>query len=403
MRNNYKQLGPYIQQVNERNTDLKVERLLGVSIRKVLMPSIANTVGTNMKSYKIINKKQFAYGPVTSRNGEKISVALLQEYKQAIVSQAYTVFEIINTEELDPEYLMMWFRRPEFDRYARYKSHGSARETFDWDEMCETELPIPPIEKQHQIVAEYNAVDNRIRINEQLNQKLEETAQAIYKHWFVDFEYPYVTSSGVEMPYKSSGGKLVYNEELDKEIPEGWEVQGLSAIATYLNGTAMQKYPSTDNSKYVPVLKIRELNLGFSDDKSDRASMNIPEKYKIYDGDIIFSWSGTLTIDIWTGGLAGLNQHLFKLSSKKFPKWYYYLSTQYYIEEFIRIAEGNKTSMGHIKREHLDNSYVCYPKDNFAKFNFHFENILNKIMSNKLTNNKFSDMKDIILSKMSKA
>lgn len=218
MRSGYKKLGKYIREVNHRNTDLQVKKLLGVSIQKILMPSIANTVGTNMATYKIIKKNQFAYGPVTSRNGNKISVALLEEFDEAIVSQAYVVFEIINHKELDPEYLMMWFRRPEFDRYARFKSHGSARETFDWDEMCKVELPVPSIEKQREIVKEYNTIISRIKLNEQLNQKLEETAQAIYKQWFVDFEFP--DDNGE--PYKSSGGEMEFNEELDKKIPKGW-------------------------------------------------------------------------------------------------------------------------------------------------------------------------------------
>jgi len=217
-RDNYKRLGDYIRPVNIRNKDLHITKLLGVSIQKILMPSIANTVGTNMKTYKIIKKNQFAYGPVTSRNGDKISIALLQDFDEAIISQAYTVFEVIDTNEVNPEYLMMWFRRPEFDRYARYKSHGSARETFDWDEICEVELPIPSIEKQNAIVKEYNTVVNRIKLSEQLNQKLEETSQAIYKHWFVDFEFPNEDGKA----YKSSGGKMVWNDVLEKDIPEGW-------------------------------------------------------------------------------------------------------------------------------------------------------------------------------------
>src|SRR5690554_6197576 len=151
MQSNYKSLGSYIQEVNVRNNELRVDRLLGVSIQKVLMPSIANTIGTDMRSYKILKKNQFAYGPVTSRNGDKISIALLEEFDQAIVSQAYTPFEITDTNKLHPEYLMMWFRRPEFDRYARFMSHGSAREIFGWDEMCNTLLPIPSIEKQREI------------------------------------------------------------------------------------------------------------------------------------------------------------------------------------------------------------------------------------------------------------
>lgn len=232
MQSNYKKLGAYIQPVNIRNKDLKVDTLLGVSIQKVLMPSIANTVGTNMKTYKIIKRNQFAYGPVTSRNGDKISVALLEDYDEAIVSQAYTVFEVKDEAELHPEYLMMWMRRPEFDRYARFKSHGSAREVFDWDEMCETELPIPSPEKQKEIVKEYNTIKYRITLNNQLINKLEETAQAIYKQWFVDFEFPNEDGK----PYKSSGGEMVYNAELEKEVPLGWEAGRIGDLFTLQRG-----------------------------------------------------------------------------------------------------------------------------------------------------------------------
>jgi len=143
MRSSYKKLGPFIREVKVKNSDLQVDKLLGVSITKEFIPSIANTVGTDMSKYKIVHQNQFAYGPVTSRNGDKISVALLQE-EACIISTSYTVFEIVDQQKLLPEYLMMWFRRPEFDRYARYMSHGSVREIFGWDEMCDVELPVPP-------------------------------------------------------------------------------------------------------------------------------------------------------------------------------------------------------------------------------------------------------------------
>jgi type I restriction enzyme S subunit len=220
MRSNYKQLGQFISPIDIRNEQLEVETLLGVSVKKIFIPSIANTVGTDFKKYKIVKKHQFTYIPDTSRRGDKIGLAMLVDYDVALVSQAYTVFEIVDHNKLDPEYLMMWFRRPEFDRYARFKSHGSVREIFDWDEMCETELPVPSIEKQREIVKEYNTVVNRIKLNEQLNQKLEETAQALYKHWFVDFEFPNENGQA----YKSSGGEMVYNEELDQEIPSDFGV-----------------------------------------------------------------------------------------------------------------------------------------------------------------------------------
>jgi len=187
MRLNYKPLGKYIQPVVGRNNDLGDLPLVGLSIQKKFIPSIANTIGTDMSTYRIIERKQFAYGPVTSRNGDKITIALFDDFDKALISQAYIPFEVKDDNELDPEYLMMWFRRPEFDRYARFKSHGSAREIFDWEEMCNTLLPIPHISKQREIVKEYNTIQNRIDLNQQLIQKLEETAQAIYREWFEKF------------------------------------------------------------------------------------------------------------------------------------------------------------------------------------------------------------------------
>lgn len=230
MRSNYKRLGNYIRPVNERNKALEGKTLHGVSIQKKFIPSIANIIGTDMSTYKIIYKNQFAYGPVTSRNGDKISIALLEECEEAIISQAYTSFEIIDPKQLLPEYLMMWFRRPEFDRYARFMSQGSAREIFDWEEMCNTTLPVPTIDKQREIIKEYNVIADRIKLNNQLIQKLEETAQAIYKQWFVDFEFP--DENG--LPYKSNGGEMVESEL--GEIPKGWKVRELQELILFKNG-----------------------------------------------------------------------------------------------------------------------------------------------------------------------
>ena len=172
MKSNYKTLGQYIRQVDVRNKDLKITNLLGVSITKQFIPSIANIIGTDLSNYKVVRNKQFAYGPVTSRNGEKISIALLYEEK-CIISSSYTVFEIIDKDKLEPEYLMLWFNRPEYDRYSRYMSHGSVREIFDWEQLCRTELPVPPIEKQREIVKNYNAITKRIQLKQRLNDNLE--------------------------------------------------------------------------------------------------------------------------------------------------------------------------------------------------------------------------------------
>ena len=183
MKEGYRLLGDFIQPVDERNRDLKVDYLLGVSISKQFIPSIANIVGTDLSSYKIVRTGQFAYGPVTSRNGEKISIALLQD-KDCIISSSYTVFEVTDNERLDPEYLMLWFSRPEFDRYARYMSHGSVREIFDWDELCKVELPVPSIEKQRGIVKAYNTITDRIELKRKINDNLEAVLAASHSKMF---------------------------------------------------------------------------------------------------------------------------------------------------------------------------------------------------------------------------
>ena len=179
MKSNYKQLGQFIRQVDVRNSEGKEENLLGVSVQKKFIPSIANTVGTDFKKYKVVKKGQFTYIPDTSRRGDKIGIALLEDYEEGLVSNVYTVFEIIDEKQLIPEYLMLWFSRPEFDRYARFKSHGSVREVMDWDEMCKVELPVPPYEKQKEIVDGYKAITDRIALKQKINDNLANTEQAI--------------------------------------------------------------------------------------------------------------------------------------------------------------------------------------------------------------------------------
>ena len=184
MKEGYRLLGDFIQPVDERNRDLRVDYLLGVSISKQFIPSIANIVGTDLSNYKIVRTGQFAYGPVTSRNGEKISIALLRD-KDCIISSSYTVFEVVNKNELDSEYLMLWFSRPEFDRYARYMSHGSVREIFDWDELCKVELPVPSIDKQRSIVRAYQNITERIELKRRINDNLEAQTQALFDELFL--------------------------------------------------------------------------------------------------------------------------------------------------------------------------------------------------------------------------
>ncbi len=268
----YKRLGDYIREVNVRNRELKVTNLLGVSISKEFMSSIANTIGTDMSTYKIVERGQFAYGPVTSRNGDKVSIALLDGYDGAIISQAYTVFEVIDHEQLLPEYLMMWFRRPEFDRYARFHSHGSAREIFDWEELCDVMLPVPSITRQREIVSEYETLTNRIRLNNQMIQNLEDTAQALYRKTFVD--------------------------NIDKEnLPDGWRMGTLGEVVEQTIGGDWGKEQPEGNYTH-KVLCIRG-----ADTSSLKICRNgqIPIRYilpkklqnrKLLQGDVVVEISG---------------------------------------------------------------------------------------------------------------
>lgn len=172
MKSNYKKLGKYIRQVDVRNSEGKEDNLLGVSVQKKFIPSIANTVGTDFTKYKVVKKGQFTYIPDTSRRGDKIGIALLEDFNEGLVSNVYTVFEVVDENQLIPQYLMLWFSRPEFDRFSRFKSHGSVREVMDWDEMCNVQLPIPSYEEQLEIVKSYKAITYRIALKKQINDNL---------------------------------------------------------------------------------------------------------------------------------------------------------------------------------------------------------------------------------------
>jgi type I restriction enzyme, S subunit len=182
MKSSYKRIGDYIRLVDERNKGHHVKQLLGLSISKQFIPSVANIIGTDMENYKIIRKNQFACSTMQVRRDKKMPVALLQEADEAIISQAYPIFEVKNTNELDPEYLMMWFTRSEFDREACFHAVGGVRGSLEWEDFENMKLPIPHIDKQREIVKEYNVIQDRIALNQQMIQKLEETAQAVYKN-----------------------------------------------------------------------------------------------------------------------------------------------------------------------------------------------------------------------------
>lgn len=264
---------------------------------------------------------------------------------------------------------------------------GGAQPLMTQDIIGRIEVVVPKEkEDQRRIASILSSLDRKIELNNKINADLEEMAQAIFKNWFVDFE-----------PFKD--GKFV-DSELGM-IPEGWKVGRLTEIASYMNGLAMQKFPPENDEDSLPVLKIKELGQGFCGPDSDRCSCNIKDECKIHNGDVIFSWSGTLLVDVWCGGDCGLNQHLFKVTSKDYPKWFYYYWTKHHLQEFIHIAKDKAVTMGHIKRGHLEEALVAIPdNDSMERAHELFEPILSKMISLRLENSRLSLLRDTLLPRL---
>lgn len=407
MKSKYKRLGNYIQEVKNRDTNKKVDLLLGVSIQKKFIPSIANIIGTDMSTYKIVKKNQFAYGPVTSRNGDKISIALLQEAEEAIISQAYMPFEITDINELLPEYLMMWFQRPEFDRFARYMSHGSAREIFSWEDMRELLLPVPSHDKQKEIVKEYNAIVNRIALNNKLIHKLEETAQAIYKQWFVDFEFP--DDNG--KPYKSSGGELLESEL--GEIPKGWQVSPLKSFCSKI-GSGATPHGGKENYHKTGISLIRSMNVYdfiFSCDElafiNEKQAKEL-ETVSVRNNDILLNITGVSVARCCKVPQfilpARVNQHVMLIR----PENEYYLSHYLlcllcYSEnkaKLLGISQSGSTREALTKVE-IEELKIIKPLTKTLKlFDDNLVAMINFIEFKILENLKLTEMKNLLLSKL---
>lgn len=285
------------------------------------------------------------------------------------------------------KWLYYWLKSKEAHAYIYERMAGSTQSYLTLDSLRKFPVVYPEdINDMENIVSILSSLDRKIELNNKINADLEEMAQAIFKNWFVDFE-----------PFKD--GKFV-DSELGM-IPEGWKVGRLTEIASYMNGLAMQKFPPENNEDSLPVLKIKELGQGFCGTDSDICSCNIKDECKIHNGDVIFSWSGTLLVDVWCGGDCGLNQHLFKVTSKDYPKWFYYYWTKHHLQEFIHIAKDKAVTMGHIKRGHLEEALVAIPdNDSMERAHELFEPILSKMISLRLENSRLSLLRDTLLPRL---
>ena len=304
MASNVKKLGDFIEQTNERNTNTTIANLLGVSIEKKFIPSIANTIGTDLSNYKVVHPGEFAYGPVTSRNGDKVSIALYEGGEDCIISSSYMPFSIVK-EGLLPEYLMLWFSRPEFDRYARFKSHGSAREVFDWEQLCNVELPVPPIENQKRVLAIKQAIERRMASLAKLNDYLAELGDALFAQ----------TLKGHEGEISYHTFESFCDVKGGKRLPKGSELS------------------SEANSH--PYIRVRDLNnasillltpeMLYVDDET-QADIS---RYIVNSGEVIVSVVGTIGLTAYIGKTldgANLTENCNKLTSFKgdFSAWSYF-------------------------------------------------------------------------------
>lgn len=405
MRSNYKRLGDYIDEVKVRNSDLKAKKLLGINIDKFFMPSVANIVGTDMSVYKIVKKNQFACNRMHVGRDYRLPISMSRSDEQFMVSPAYDVFEIKNPEILFPEYLMMWFSRREFDRNAWFYTDADVRGGLHWKALCDMQLPIPSITKQREIVKEYNTVVNRIKLNQQLIQKLEETAQAIYKQWFVYYEFPDENGN----PYKSNGGEIE-DSELG-EIPKGWQWRKISSICDITSSKRI--FENEYESDGIPFYRGKEITLKKAGEVIAEPIYISKERYtkivksfgKPKEGDILMTAVGT----IGSTYMVQEEEFYFKDGNVVWFKNFKKDGANYFVYDFMQsenfISIINEITIGSTQNAITITTFggqkVIFPadevllnyKDISAKLN---EGIVNK----RNQNLKLFELKDLLLSKL---
>ncbi|MCG2589523.1 restriction endonuclease subunit S [Rhodohalobacter sulfatireducens] len=270
---------------------------------------------------------------------------------------------------VDADFLFYFFANEELVNLSYASSSGTRMPRADWDFLKETKWPLPSPPEQEAIASVLSCLDEKIDLLHRQNQTLEAMAETLFRQWFVE------------------------------EVDEGWEEEPLSDIAEFLNGKACQKYPPKNPVEKLPVLKIKELKNGITD-SSDWASTEVGDDYIVENGDVIFSWSASLLVKIWDGERCILNQHLFKVTSERFPKWFYYLWSKYHLDRFQAIARAQATTMGHIRRKDLDEAMVLYTEEIIEEKDEIFAPIISKIVSNNQQIAKLEELRDALLPKL---
>lgn len=380
MKSHYKRIGDYVTQIKLKNKDGAISLLRGININKYFMPSVANIIGTDLSKYRVVKKNQFAFNPMHVGRDEVLPISMLESNNPIIVSPAYIVFKVKNEEILLPEYMMMWCKRSEFDRNAWFMTDNSVRGGFSWADFCEMTIPIPSIEKQREIVREYNIVKDRILLNDQLIQKIDVTAQAVYKQWFVDFEFPipkeYAKLIGKPdlngKPYKSSGGEMQYCDDLEQEIPIIFTYSKLNELISHKKGNAFKSSDYVEDG--VKIVKVSN----FSDKTVSGSTCNCIEysrknefkSYVLTHGDILIS-----TVGSWPSNPASvvgqvvkvpknmdgslLNQNIVKLKPKEdaFKNTLMLALSRKVFSEYVVSGAQGSANQASVTLEHL----LSYP------------------------------------------
>jgi type I restriction enzyme S subunit len=300
-------------------------------------------------------------------------------------------------------YVHFALSNPVLKQYVLNSSAQSAQPNYNLAEIGSLSIPLPPLPIQKAIAHILGTLDDRIELCRRMNETLEAMARALFKDWFIDFGPVRAKMDGREPPGLSPEIAALFPDKLVDselgEIPEGWEVQGLDQIANYLNGLALQKYPPLDE-RTLPVIKIAQLRKG-DIGGADLCGNDVPSEYIISDGDVLFSWSGSLEVEIWCGGIGALNQHLFKVTSNRSPKWYYYLWTKHHLDEFRLIAAGKATTMGHIQRGHLTSAKVIVPsKVALDAMDVVMSPIIDQLIKSTIRARELANLRDALLPKL---
>lgn len=343
MEQNYQKIGDYITVIDNRNSNGAITNLMGISIDKCYIPSVANVIGTDLNNYKVIRKGQFACSLMQVSRDQRIPLAMYTSDEPAIMSPAYVMFEVNRSDELLPEYMELWFKRAEFDREASFYAVGGVRGSLDWEDFCKMKLPVPSISEQCKIVHDYQVITERIELLRKVNKNLEEQMMAIYRNHFVDFQ-----------PFSSDSFK---NTKLG-DIPVSWRTGKLSEICEMLNGRAYSQDEMLLEGKY----KLLRVGNFFTNDFWYYSDLELDNNKYCYPGDLLFCWAATIGLYIWNEPKTIYHYHIWKVDfsrSSSLYREYVYLCLTNEIANMKNAGHGS--IMLHLTKENVENMEIIIP------------------------------------------